>query len=389
MRRTFWVSITLGLLALLLLPLPGRSQTLTEKLNSARAQLEHNRARESDLSGEIGQLGDRISSLEDEIDGIQQQEASVQKRLDLKQAELHKLRVELKILRRRLAKLQERLRISQEALADRLVELYKTDEPDALTVVLESEGFNDLLERTTFLERVSQQDQGIVDRTRTLKAEVEREEARVEEVEARVQEIVEEIAAQRDQLVATRTRKQEIEGEVTAVRQGRKSTLDDVEAESAELAKHVADLEAEQAAVTGQVAGAAGTYDPGPVRQGSGSLIWPVNGAVTSPFGMRWGRLHAGVDIDSTSGTPIRAADAGRVILASPYGGYGNYVCIQHGGALSTCYAHLSSFAVSQGDSVGQGDIVGNVGCTGSCFGDHLHFETRVNGTPQDPMGYL
>jgi len=69
--------------------------------------------------------------------------------------------------------------------------------------------------------------------------------------------------------------------------------------------------------------------------------------------------------------------------------GYGNYTCIDHGGGLSTCYGHQSGFATSQGASVSQGQVIGYVGCTGHCFGDHLHFETRINGVPVDPMGYL
>ena len=108
-----------------------------------------------------------------------------------------------------------------------------------------------------------------------------------------------------------------------------------------------------------------------------------------SPFGMRWGRLHAGVDIASPGGTPVRAAKAGRVVLAGWTGGYGNYICIDHGGGFSTCYAHLSAYAVSSGASVSQGQVIGNVGCTGHCFGDHLHFETRVGGSPVNPAGYL
>jgi len=103
---------------------------------------------------------------------------------------------------------------------------------------------------------------------------------------------------------------------------------------------------------------------------------------------MRWGRLHAGVDIAVPAGTPIRAADSGRVVLQGVVGGYGNYTCISHG-SLSTCYAHQSRFASSQGANVSQGQVIGYVGCTGHCFGDHLHFETRVNGSPVDPMGYL
>ena len=101
---------------------------------------------------------------------------------------------------------------------------------------------------------------------------------------------------------------------------------------------------------------------------------------------MRWGRMHEGIDIAVPSGTPIRAAKSGSIVLASAYGGYGNYTCISHGGGLSTCYAHQSRFARTRG-SIGQGSILGYVGCTGHCFGDHLHFEVRINGTAVDPLG--
>jgi murein DD-endopeptidase MepM/ murein hydrolase activator NlpD len=104
---------------------------------------------------------------------------------------------------------------------------------------------------------------------------------------------------------------------------------------------------------------------------------------------MRWGRLHAGVDIAAPAGTPIRAAKAGRVVLLGPTSGYGNYICLDHGGGLSTCYAHLSSYGTSSGASVSQGQVIGAVGCTGHCFGDHLHFETRMGGAPVNPAGYL
>jgi len=138
--------------------------------------------------------------------------------------------------------------------------------------------------------------------------------------------------------------------------------------------------------VTGQLQG---STPAGPIKHGTGQLIWPVNGPLVSPFGQRWGRLHAGVDIAVPAGTPIRAADGGTVVLLGWVGGYGNYTCIQHTGSLSTCYAHQSSFATSQGASVQQGQVIGYIGCTGHCYGDHLHFETRVGGAPVDPMGYL
>jgi murein DD-endopeptidase MepM/ murein hydrolase activator NlpD len=122
---------------------------------------------------------------------------------------------------------------------------------------------------------------------------------------------------------------------------------------------------------------------------GSGDMIRPTHGAFTSPFGMRWGRLHAGIDLADPTGTPIRAALGGRVILAAPTGGYGNYTCIAHSSSISTCYAHQSRYGVSVGDQVRQGEVIGYVGNTGHSFGAHLHFEVRVNGRPVDPMKYL
>jgi murein DD-endopeptidase MepM/ murein hydrolase activator NlpD len=136
-------------------------------------------------------------------------------------------------------------------------------------------------------------------------------------------------------------------------------------------------------------AGSGGNVSVGPVRPGSSGLIWPVNGPLTSPFGQRWGRLHAGVDISAPTGTPIRAAAAGTVVLLGWTGGYGNYTCIAHGGGLSTCYAHQSSYGTSNGAKVSQGQVIGYVGNTGNSFGAHLHFETRINGTPVNPAGYL
>jgi Peptidase family M23 len=123
---------------------------------------------------------------------------------------------------------------------------------------------------------------------------------------------------------------------------------------------------------------------------GGGRLAWPVVGPVVSPYGMRWGRLHAGVDIAVAAGTPIYAGAAGRVTTKGWVGGYGNYTCLDHGRQLSTCYAHQSRFGPTpSGGLLGRGQLVGWVGCTGHCFGDHLHFELRIAGRPIDPLPYL
>lgn len=120
------------------------------------------------------------------------------------------------------------------------------------------------------------------------------------------------------------------------------------------------------------------------------SLIRPVGGFVSSPFGMRGGVLHAGVDLAVGKGTPIHAAAAGTVVRAAWFDGYGNCVDINHGGNVMTRYGHMMQLpSVKAGQTVTQGQVVGYVGATGDASGNHLHFEVRLNGKPVDPWPYI
>jgi peptidase M23-like protein len=114
---------------------------------------------------------------------------------------------------------------------------------------------------------------------------------------------------------------------------------------------------------------------------GPSGLIWPVVGPVTSPYGMRWGRIHEGIDIAAPAGTPILAAADGQVVLREWFGGYGQFTCLRHAAALATCYAHQSAAFVRLHELVRRGQRIGLVGCTGHCLGDHLHFEVHLAGT--------
>lgn len=127
-----------------------------------------------------------------------------------------------------------------------------------------------------------------------------------------------------------------------------------------------------------------------PASVGTGAFAMPTSGKLTSPYGARWGRKHAGIDLGAATGTPIYAADNGIVKEAQfKNNGYGNLICIDHGNGFVTYYAHCSKITVSEGDVVAKGDLIGNVGSTGRSTGPHLHFEIRKDGESQNPMQYI
>jgi murein DD-endopeptidase MepM/ murein hydrolase activator NlpD len=385
MKKSFLLPIALAVTAFLVLPLPGLSAPLSSRIEQKREQIDRHKAKEGVLSTTIQRFNTRIDAVQGEITATERRLSRVQSDLDRQKEKLLEVRNRLEEARDRLERLRSQLATARHVLANRLVEIYKADSPDVVTVILEADGFGDLLERAEFLERISDQDRAITDRVRGLRDKAKDQAVQLADLEEQEQLAAERILEQRDQIAAVENQLVGARDQLASARANKRGALAQVRSSRVELEGDLAALEKEQARVEAALSSVSG----GPIRHGSGQLIWPVNGPVVSGFGMRWGRLHAGLDIAVPSGTPIHAADGGRVVLMGWVGGYGNYTCIQHTGSLSTCYAHQSSFATSNGASVSQGQVIGYVGCTGHCFGDHLHFETRINGSPVDPMGYL
>src|SRR3954465_16093680 len=172
MRKSFLLTICLAALAYLALPMPGLSSSLDQKIGKARDQIAGKKRQEGVLTTQISAYQLRIRSLQGEINGLQQRQDKVQVQLTAKQAQLDNVRNRLAVTQDRLAKLRARLAQSKKVLAARLVALYKDDAPDMVTVVLESNGFADLLDRADFLSRISSQDHRIITTVRDLKAQV-------------------------------------------------------------------------------------------------------------------------------------------------------------------------------------------------------------------------
>jgi murein DD-endopeptidase MepM/ murein hydrolase activator NlpD len=390
MKRAFQLSITLALAAFLVLPMPGHTSGLDRRMDIVKAKIQKKKAKEAVLTTTITRFNHRIQSLQGSIRGLQDRQNRIQSTLSQKQAELLTTQNNLEKARDHLARLKVYLGRAQTLLAKRLVQMYKDGEPDALTVVLEAKGFTDLLEQTQFLDRITNQDKQIITRVRVLKTATTRQTNELGVLQKRQTAAAKAIEARRNEVVAVKGKLISSRTDLQGARDGRQAVLSRVKVSR----KHLeGDLSKMQAQVQAQLRAAnqSPSVNAGPIRQGTGSMIWPVNGPITSPFCERraWEACHPGIDIGVSSGTPIRAADSGRVVLAGWNGGYGNYTCIQHTASLSSCYAHQSSIQVSVGQDVSQGDVIGLVGCTGLCFGDHLHFEVRIDGAVTNPLNYL
>jgi murein DD-endopeptidase MepM/ murein hydrolase activator NlpD len=387
------LAVAAAMVALLVCGGSAPAKDLQSKLHAQEAKLSKVQARKGVLTTTISHYRIRIERLTTEVATLRTQEAGVRVRLRAKQTELDRAMTQLDVARRHLSVVKSRLKRALVALRSRLVAMYEAGTPDMLTLIVSSHGYDDLITRTDYLNQIHGMDEAVVGRVRDLRDQVRHTVARLRSAKDVIESARNAIATEENALATARTAVQKRQGSLVSARRQRERALQTITETEEDLDGSVAAIQARLAARLSGMSSA--PLPAGPIRGGNGSgLIWPVDGPVVSGFGWRFGgaEFHQGIDIAVPSGTPIRAAAAGTVIFTEPEassGGYGNFTCIDHGGGLSTCYAHQESFAVSAGQQVSQGQIIGYSDCTGHCFGPHVHFEVRVNGTPVDPLGYL
>jgi len=385
---------SLVLVLLVVAPASGgvydRKQEIDDQLSGLQSKLAQAREREASLSAEIASVSQRIQALESEVGDVSSRLAVLEEDLALHQRKLDRLQELFDLQSERLAFLRAQYKAAVDRLSARLVAVYEGGEPSTMDVLLDAQDFSDVLDQLDYLNSIAAQDRGIVndvegarDHMRDLRARTGKTKARVAAITRVVKIRTEQQRAVKNQLVAR-------QHGLSQARRARKQSLADVREDARDFASEAAALQAESANLAAQIQAsrATVTYSSSDSTPSASGLIWPVSGPVVSPFGMRWGRMHEGIDIAVGYGTPIVAAASGVVIYAGWMGGYGNLIIIDHGGGLATAYGHQSSFAVG-GGSVSQGQTIGYIGCTGHCFGPHVHFEVRINGSPVDPLGYL
>src|SRR3954449_5572195 len=266
MKRAFQVSITLALTAFLLLPMPGHTSSLDHRMDVVKGKIRAKKAKEGVLTSTITNYNHRIQSLQGEIRGLQDRQTRIQQSLDQKQSELFRTQDRLEKAKDRLARLKVYLAKAQKVLGARLVQMYKDGEPDVLTVVLESKGFEDLLERTQFLDRITNQDNQIITKVRSLKAQTTKQTKELAKLQKQQKAAAVAIEQRRNQVSAVKGRLVSSRSDLQSARDGRQVILSRVRSTRHRLEGDLSKMQPQVAAQLRQAQQAPGA---GPIRRGS------------------------------------------------------------------------------------------------------------------------
>jgi murein DD-endopeptidase MepM/ murein hydrolase activator NlpD len=339
--------LTTALLLVVLLP--------AVSIATPKTDLERTKGALRDVRKDLSRHRSTALALKHRIRRLDRDITTAQIALNRLDAHIARVRTEVRGAEMRLRKTRAEIDALEEVAVEQAVDLYKSGSTETLSAVLDARSISEVNDRIELLGIAAQ------DNTEQL--------VRYGRLRIQVQEQNRVLLSKRNQLTKARN----VQADALAGRDALRSELSE---SLGELNEKIVAAQARSAVAS------LGTSAQG--------FIWPLNGPLTSPYGPRWGSMHTGIDIDGYTGQPVVAAkDGGVIYLGGGMTGYGNAVVLDHGGGISTLYAHLSAFETSTGAAVEQGDIVGYVGCTGNCYGDHLHFEVRVAGNPVNPLDYL
>ncbi|MGQ9779859.1 MAG: murein hydrolase activator EnvC family protein [Bacillota bacterium] len=381
MRRSFLLFLFLAGWAVFfwIRPLPGRAADIggvDKMIEQTRSALQQTKKREQKAIS-------ILTKNQRELNKIQQNLNTINSQLKMARARTAQTREELRQAEAELRELEEKMDARRGLLRNRINVFYRYGPLTYLDVLLGATSLKDLVYRYELARYFLRQDLKLIEEYREMhQAAVARRrdiQERHEELKARTRAIavLQARAAMEQRKAAEKVRQtQEEVAKIQADRVRLEQALEELERLSRELASEI------------RRRGSAASL-------GTGRMMWPVSGRVTSGFGWRYhpvlktNKFHTGIDIAVPTGTPVSAADTGVVLIAGWRGGYGYLVAIDHGRGLSTFYAHNSVLLVKEGDVVVKGQRIALSGNTGLSTGPHLHFEVRVDGDPVNPVPYL
>lgn len=341
-------------------------QEVGRDITQTRSKIDSVKKHERSIMGEIQTLEKSISAnerqLESTVDRIAYLEENIIKlENDIKEA-------------------QKELEDKTALLSDRLIALYEQGDISYLEVLLSATDIKDFLTRYDMVNAIVEQDVDLIETIEEQKHDLETKKSDLAVKQNELKQSYSDQIAIKDTLDEQKSKKKDVLSNVQQEKNAYLRALEELEQNSRELEVMIRRM---QGGSTTQL--------------GTGTYTWPTPGytSITSAYGMRYHpilkvrKMHTGVDIGAPGGASIVAADSGKVIHCGWMGGYGQVIVVDHGNNMSTLYAHLSAYAVSNGAEVTKGQTIGRVGSTGWSTGPHLHFEVRINGSYTDPMPYI
>lgn len=415
-KRRLARGVALALAVLLMLPVRTLATTIDEVQN-----------RQEELKQENEDLQAKIDALKEDEEAALAYQEELTGKIDENEQKIDQARATIEEMNGKIKELEARISLSEEkyqgtidAFKERLKALYVSGGSSlgALEILLDSESLSEFFTRQELVEVMAQRDQSMLDQLDAYMAETQSDREELVAAQQEVADSKKAIEAAQDELEVLYEENDLLVASLEGQQAQAQEQIAANEAEDAELQAQLEALIAErnrqeeekrqqalqnQQAQNGGSDGGEGATQPSggtgvepvtPGLQSGFSPIWPLPGvgvgSITGHFGdMYFNGPHNGLDIGAGYGTPIVAAQAGEVISAQYHWSWGNNVLIWHNETFSTRYAHMSSIAVSAGQYVEQGQIIGYVGSTGESFGNHLHFEVYYGGSRVDPDPYL
>ncbi|MFO7152647.1 MAG: peptidoglycan DD-metalloendopeptidase family protein [Bacillota bacterium] len=351
-------------------------------------ELEKLKNQQNVITKKINEIKKSLKKIDSQKDNVIEELEAIERDLEETQKKLQAAERELKITQQKLAateqelkKAEEDMRKQEEDLKTRLRAMYKAGPVDYLEVMLQSASFSDFLTRLDMVKRLLDYDRELLQEYREKKELVEKKKAELTAHRQAIAQQYQTISAHKTKLASRQADRQRLLAVLEEQKREYERQQDQLEEESRKIAEMIRQIQAKKPK----------SYE------GSGVFQWPAPSSrrITSEYGWRVHpiynsrRFHTGIDIGAPMGSNVVAAESGEVIYAGSYGGYGNTIIIDHGGGISTLYAHLSKILVKVGQEVKRGDRIGLVGSTGISTGPHLHFEVRKNGQHVNPWNWL
>ncbi len=369
------ISAVLMLSLVLFIVTPALADELEQKqqeLNSIQQQAEEQQRKAEQARKKERSISEQLRVIQGELDVAQDEFDTVNDQLEQTEQQIQ-ANTELS------ARLVKKMEVQTKTLHRRIRDIYKNGQVSYIDVLFGAKDFNDFVSRMDILKKILAYDTALIQATKADRAALAKAKSQLEADRGKIVELRKLAASKREQVSVRRQERQGVLNAATYERELAERAYRELIETSRQIEQMIRRIQSGDKNVGGS----------------TGTMVWPAEGEITSPFGWRvhpiFGtqRMHTGIDIGADYGDSVKAADGGVIIHADWMGGYGNAVIIDHGNGISTLYAHNSQLLVSEGQTVAKGQTVSRAGSTGYSTGPHLHFEVRQNGSPVNPLNFL